>query len=1466
MIKFSVRKPLTVFVAALAILILGVVAFIKLTPDLFPNMDFPYVIVMTAYPGASPESVEEEVTKPLEQSMATLEHLKNITSTSNENYSLVMLEFEDSVNMDTVGVDIQQNLSAVSGSWSDSIATPYVLKINPSVLPVEVAAVSMSDMDVIELSDFVEDELLPKLEGVTGVAGINAVGTVTRRIHVVISEDKIADINRRLAEVVDDRLNDAIAELEDTKAELENAKEQLSNAESQLSSGKDTLISQTASAEAAINQQQVALLEGRIEIQQQLVSLNETRSQLQTTLSVLQPILERLDDVEVREADATERAEALEGASEALLQADAALAAVVGSEVAEDISEAQQEQSEPQEPDAPEETPDAEPMDEDDDLESVEPDSQAEDAEAAEDAPAEAPESEPAEEPAANDVDAPSDPENEAESADAPPPEEESPAPEEPDAEAPVEEDPGEETPAPTETPAAQVPELPSPEEALDQIEDYITDITETEEYIEALQSVNDAEAALQELGSSRFTVAGDLLAAETELAAARAELALIDSTLEALDMSRDGLADAVTEMESGLAQADAGIGILEQTLDQLDDGTVQLSDAMSTLSQTKSEGLLQLANAATQLAVNAGTVDSALAQVDSGLTSIEDSREGALASADITERITLSTVSSILTAQNFSMPAGYVQQDGVSYMVSVGDELSDEAEIASLLVFDSGKDSIGPVYMRDVADIFITDDSDESYAKLNGDNGLILTFQKQSNAATAEVTEGLGQRFRQLEAAYPGLQFVPLMDQGDYIRLIVKSILESLLFGAVFAILVLFLFLRDIRPTLITLVSIPISLVFAVVLMYFTGVTLNMISLSGLAVSVGMLVDNSIVVIENIYRLRSKGANAIQAAVAGTKQVAGAITASTLTTVCVFLPIVFVEGITRQLFTDLALTMGYSLMASLLIALTLVPAMARGMLNDRNGKSFGSSGGKESVFYRAYRKMLDWSLRRKWVVLPLALILLVGSTWAAISRGFSFMPEIDMNTVSITVTMPEDATREEAVDTADRVLQRIQNLDDLEYVGAMMGGSGLLSSGESYDVTIYVGLPEGASGAKAGAEIADLCGDLPCEIEFDSQLMDMSYLTGSGITVNVYGSRMEALQESVLKIAGALEVIEGVTEVDPGLEDAEPALHIAIDRNAAMEKGYTVAQVYGQIASYLTESTTALRLDMENITADVLVESDAGVTSEDLMSMELSFTDGNGDTVSFPLSEIAELEDTVSLSSIQRDNQRRYLSVNAAVSADANLTQAAAQAQRAVAALDLPSEIVYEFNGENETVMESVGQLLLMLLLGIVLVYFIMVAQFQSLKGPFIVMFTIPLAFTGGFLALLICGLDVSIVSLVGFVMLTGIIVNNGIVLVDYVNQLRAEGMPRREALTEAGVTRMRPIFMTSLTTVLGLIVMAFGNDVGTAMMQPVAVVCIGGLLYATLMTLVIVPCIYDIMSRKEISVVRDEDMQFEE
>ena len=1150
---FSVKKPLTIFVATLAVIVLGVVAYLKMTPDLLPNMDFPYVIVVTTDPGASPESIEEEISKPLEKAMAGLNGIKSVTSSSQNSVSMVMLEFEEGVNMDTVGVDVQQSISTVQGAWDDMVSAPYVLKINPSVLPVMVAAVSSDDMDIKELSDFLDETLEDKLTGISGVASVDASGTVKRQAHVILSQAKMEILADKIEKVINEQLDDAAKELYKARKEVTDAQKAIDEAEYSAIHGIITGV--TGPIQTGIDTLQK---QGK-----------ELEKKFDTVYDLSEDYVNNLGR---------------------LVEIDGEMLAKAGDEEAMAALQAERES---------------------------------------------------------------------------------------------------------------------------------------------LLASQTDIEIALAAYGTSPEDAEKDL-----------------DDMKKSMDDVQLKITTAMKDLKSG-----------KTTRKVAGDATDIIVGAIDAVGQI-TEGRIQLNNA--------------LSQIDAGLDVIAESRKDLGEQADLSGKLNITAIQQLLVAQNFAMPAGYIDDnEGVSYMVNVGDNVSSQEELKNLVLIDLHMEGLEPIRLGDVADVMVTDNSGEIYTKLNGQDDVIVTFNKQSNYATADVSERIFARFDTLEEEYPGLHFVPLMDQGDYINLITDSIMSSLLWGALFSVIVLFFFLRDWRPTLITLVAIPVSMVFAVVLMYFTGVTINMISLSGLAVSVGMLVDNSVVVIENIYRLRSKGATVIQAAVSGAGQVLGAITASTLTTVCVFLPIVFVEGITRTLFTDLALTMTYSLMASLIVAITLVPAMAQGLLR----KAYEPKQGILDKIYPAYRKAIEWSLSHKALVFLLALVLLVSSAAGTIVRGFVFMPEMDMNMISASITIPEEATREEAVELADEVCRRAMTVENVSAVGAMMGGGSSVmgGGGGAYDVTVYITMPEGTSGAAAGKEIEELCGDMDCEVNCDGINAMTSMMTGgSGISLTVYGEDMENLQEAARTIGKRIEAVEGTTEVSDGLEDAAPAIHITVDRVKAMEHGMTVAQVYMQIAEKLTNNVTGAEMNLDQQKMEVIIESieERRVALEDLEQMTLTAdtsmasamagasmgssdmsammammggeeeeTEEEEDDGTFTLGEIAAVEKTVSLNSISRVGQRRCITVSAGIEGGYNVTLVSAEAEKALGSLTLPEGTSYSFGGENEAIMEALRQLVLMTLLGIVLVYFIMVAQFQSLKSPFIVMFTIPLAFTGGFLGLLISG-----------------------------------------------------------------------------------------------------------------------------
>lgn len=1399
--RFSVKKPMTILVAVVLVIILGAVSFFKMTPNLLPNMEFPYVIIITSYPGATPETVEETVSKPLEKAMATLDKIKNVASTSSENYSMVTLEFNDDVNMDSIGIDINDKITTVKGQWTDdTIGTPYTMKINPDMMPVTVAAVDVDKENIVDTSSYIKENILPKLEGVEGVASVSTSGIVEQNITVTLSQDKIDAVNSKISDAINKQFADGEQQLSDSKDQIEDGQSQLESGQEQVQSGIDQLEEQQAAlgkqladAKGTLDEKQIELLETKLNLVQQMNNMETQKTSLQSTKSQLESLLTPLNDLQKKE-------DALKSTVDFLTQTQASLK-TLNAQAAEFNAEIQT---------------------------------------------------------------------------------------------------------------ISENPNLSDSEKAA-----AIAEIKASDQYVEMENSYNTIDASLAEYGYTRTQVDQKLIETQAALVLTENGLKIIDAALDKMGMSRSQLQENVTQLDNGIAAIDSAVPQLNSALEQLTAGQITVSDAKTQLNEQESAASSQMNNAMTNLLITDNSLesqktelDSALTQVDSAIDDLQNQKETALASADMSSVITMSMVSGILQAQNFSMPAGYVSQNGEDCMVRVGDKIADIDQLKNLMLFDPKIDGVSPIYLSDVATIENTDNSGEIYAKINSNNGVLLSFTKQSTYATADVSKSISEMFNTLSSENSGIHFTTLMDQGDYINIIVNSVLENLLLGALLAVIILLFFLKDIKPTIIIACSIPLSVMLAIVLMYFSGVTLNIISLSGLAVGVGMLVDNSVVVIENIYRLRNNGVSAIKAAVNGAVQVAGAITASTLTTVCVFVPIVFVTGITKQLFTDMALTIAYSLLASLIVALTLVPAMSQKILRkttEKKHKWFNK-------FVGLYERSARFTLRHRFLTILAACILLVASVVISLQRGFIFMPDMDATSISVNVTMPKDNTFDESVKTSDSIISAIREIPEVETVGAMTGDTASVmggmssSSSDAGNITMYVLTKDDKSrtNSEIANDIEEKCKDFDCELTASgtSSMTSVSTLTGSGISLTLYGDDLEAMQKTAKDIGTRLEDIDGITEVDNGIGDTTPELKITVDKTKAMSHGLTVAQVYAEISSAIKKQTTATSMTINKESTDVLVVSGSNskMTADDIKNYKITLdssssamssgsssamsgmsgtSSGTGSTSSLSglssssgssssstketirLSDIAKFEETTSMNSIVRSNQKRQITISATVADDQNVTLVNQKAEDAMKNYELPDGFSISFDGESSTIMESMQQLMLMLLLAVAFIYLIMVAQFQSLLSPFIVMFTIPLAFTGGLLGLILTGNEISVISMVGFVMLAGIIVNNGIVLIDYINRLRADGMEKNEAIIAAGKTRMRPILMTALTTILGLSGMALGIGTGAEMMQPIAIVCIGGLIYATIMTLYIVPAAYSLLGRKKIRVVKEEDLE---
>lgn len=1340
--KLSVKKPMTIFVAVIVVIVLGIVSVFKMTPDLLPNMDFPYAIILTTYPGQTPETVESVVTKPLEQSLSTIDGVKTITSTSSDNYSILTLEFEDGTNMDTATVDMRGNLDTIKDAWPDGVGSPYLMKINPNMMPVAMVAVDYDGYDTVQISDYVNNELKNQLEGIDGVASVSTKGIVTQKENVIISQTKIDALNAKINDALNDKFGDAEKKISDAKKELqdniskaEQGSDTIEQSINGLNSQQEEVAKQLADAQGKAQSGYTEILNAKMQLLDQQQSLTATKQTLTIAYQTLTQIKEKLDSLQDEKAQLTQQIETFE-------------------KIYNDYKDALSKLANP-------------------DL---------------------------------------------------------------------------------TDEQLAQVRAI------LAKIDEELDKYGFPKEELE--ERLNNAKNALTNVDK-----------AITQTAEA----------LKGLDTTEEKLDDTIAEIADKISQVDGGITQIATAVKGLDNNTVSVNQALSEIEKQQSLAAYQLSGGLSALNTKQSEVNSALTQLNSAqeeLKSASDElsnqKDKAKKAADMTNTVTISNVSNILTAQNFSMPAGYVSDDeNIKYLVRVGDKIDGDKEMQSLALFDTGIDGIGVVKLSDVADVFIADDSDEVFTKINGNSGVVFSFSKQSDAATATVSENIAKKLNSLTQENEGLHFTTLMDQGDYIDIIINSVLQNLLMGAVLAIIILYLFLRDIKPTLIVALSIPVSVIFALVLMYFSGVTLNMISLSGLAIGVGMLVDNSVVVIENIYRLRNLGVPPVKAALNGAKQVAGAIASSTLTTICVFFPIVFIEGLTRQIFMDMALTITYSLLASLIVALTLVPAMGQRMLRKVKPVKHGMF----DKMLGGYEKSIRFVLKHRAIALIAAVVLLFGSMFGAVARGFSFMPNMASTELSVTVKLDDSATMDDTIDAAQNLLDTLSEYDEFETVGVMTGSTtslmGLTGSVSSSDadkgsVMAYAVFKDDkvknseSISKEIEAELQSIDGDVV--VSGSSSSSSMSAMLGNdGVSIKLYGDDLKTLQNTAKDMAEKLAAVDGIDETDNGIGATSGEIKVTVDKIKAAKKSLTVAQVYQQIAAAITSETTSSTLTNSGKDLDVVVIKDenSDVTKNNIKDIKLTYTDKEGNEKTTKLSEVAEISDSESMNSITRSDQKRYIKVSGTLKDGYTNTDVSNKAKALFDDYKLPDGCSIEYSGSNESTMEAVNQMLLMMLLGVILIYLIMVAQFQSLKSPFIIMFTIPLAFTGGFLGLLITGFDVSVVALLGFVMLCGIIVNNGIVLVDYINNLRLEGKERREAIVEAGKTRMRPILITAITTVLGLSTMALGIGTGSEIMQPIAIVCIGGLLYATVMTLYIVPVIYDILSKKELRKVSESDLE---
>ena len=1275
--KFSVKKPFTVLVAVIMVLMLGFVALTKMQTNLLPDVSTPYLMVVTVYPGASPERVESEVSDVMENALGTVSGVETITATSAENYNLLLMQFNEGTDMNSALVKVSNKIDQTTASLPSSCLTPSIIEYNLNMNAFMTVAVSREGSDVYALSDFVSDTLVPYVERKGGVSSVSTNGLIEKLVQVQLNQSKIDVINERLLEVIDVQLAEAKAQLDD--------------------------------AEAQINA-------GRKEYEKQLKNFGNTVSD------------QVMSQMGTQVADAVT---IVRDQAQALLESVNQLIGVV------------------------------------------------------------------------------------------------------------------------------QEPEI---QQALIEVRD-------------GLQHVMDQfnETGMRDIDS--------LIEIVAELRTITDKLTTALQQLQArLNVETGTEGRTVTDLADDL-QVQQSLSTIYKTLESTIKAMDNVPDLMNSFSQALGSYSFQQLNAYMKFSDARDMLNDYETQFKEAQLQYEDAKQKALASADVSKMLDIDTLAQLIYAQNFSMPAGYVDdKDGNSWLLKVGEEYNSVEDIEGALLLHV--DGFGDVRLSDVADVEIIDNAEESYTRLNGEHAAVLKIFKSSSSSASTVSDNCLEAFRELEAQYDGLHVVVLSNQGNYITIIVKSILSSMAIGAALAIIVLAIFLKDIKPTLVVGISIPLSVIFAVALMYFTGLDMNVMTLAGLSLGIGMLVDNSVVVIENVYRLRSRGIPAARAAVMGTRQVGMSIVASTLTSVCVFLPVIFSSSIVRSLLQPMSLCIGYCLAASLIVAMTVVPAASATVLKKAEPKKLAWF----EKIQNGYGKSLAWCLQHRALPLVAAVVLLVFCVWRVASMGVVLLPTITSNEASITLSTDDSLSKEDSYAVAGQVVEAVMGVENVEEVGITTDTSvagldisqlglpsaitDLLNAANSYgSYQLNVMLKEDLSSSEIEAArqaLVDATSGIEhCTASVEiSGMQELTSQLASGLSVKIYGADAETLSQLGEKVVEMVNETKGFANATTGLGNGDSTINLHIDRDKVRSYGLTVAQVYQQIAAQLTTTTTAqtpVVIDGTSMNVQISDNLDP-VTKENMM--ELTFTtsvmsaDGTTATGTCTLADMATWVEGTAPDSITSENQTQFITVTADTLEGYNTTVQSRELQKKLDAFaqsgEMPEGCSFSMGGESDTVNYMVNEMVQWMALALPFVYLVMVAQFQSLLSPFIVLFTVPLAFTGGLLGLLATGQQLTMISLMGFIVLMGTVVNNGIVFVDYANQLRLGGMERRAALIATGKTRMRPILMTTLTTVLAMLQMVFSDDMASQLMSGMAIVIICGLSYATLMTLYIVPIMYDILFKK--------------
>lgn len=825
---------------------------------------------------------------------------------------------------------------------------------------------------------------------------------------------------------------------------------------------------------------------------------------------------------------------------------------------------------------------------------------------------------------------------------------------------------------------------------------------------------------------------------------------------------------------------------------------------------------------------------------------------------------LTMAGLRQSIQSFNQNLTGGTVNEKGLQYIVKGVSLLEDIEDFENIIVgyksvqlVDPQEPGIkiekAPIFLREVADVKFANKKPLNIVRMNGKRCVGLSIYKETQYNTVKAVEQVNQALVDIERALPGYKLTIVSNQGSFITSAIQEVKQTALVGILIAVFVLFIFLRRIGTTAIISIAIPISIVATFNLMYFNSLTINIMTLGGLALGAGMLVDNAIIVMENIFRNHETGMSAKEAAINGTAQVGGAITSSTITTIVVFLPIIYLHGASGELFKDEAWTVAFSLISSLLVAIFLIPMLYHQIFKNREAPPFF-----KSVKFNGYGIFLQKVLNFKWIIILAALILIVLSARLVPIIGTEFMPRTDVREFDIEINLPEGTKLERTSSTLSSIEVIIKNLfeDEIESLYSHTGPTTDLTAddqaifkGENTG-SIKVTLKEDAkySSSQVIAAIDEFIGQIQgLEVNYMQDELALKNILGTDqapIVVEIQGDNLEVLDQLTKEVETRMNELPELYNIKTSIEEGSPEVEVIIDRLRAGMYQLDINTIVDQISNRL-EGQEAGKMENQGELQDITIR----LPEEGLASF-MDMTIKNGEQV-IRLDEIAHIRSSVSPKEITRRNQSRISKVMANLEKDIPLSLISGKLESTLNELILPGGYKIGITGEEKKRKQSMQSLTFALLLSIVLVYMVMASQFESLIHPFTILLTIPLAVVGTVLLFYILNRSFSIMAIIGIIMLVGIAVNDSIILVDRINQLKQEGLDRSQAIITAAKQRIRPIIMTSLTTVLALLPLTLGIGESSSLRSPMALAVIGGLVTSTLLTLVVIPCVYDILDR---------------